>query len=428
MASSDDEDYDEDDGPEDAFQSIRIPLGHPPVLFGLPGSQDLMKEILRHLKWRFGECAFHMFDNGEIGAKVLQTVANHDVFVVILRNDAISEVNFSLMRLLLTVDALRGESPHRLTVVMPCLEYARQDRKLVAGEAIAPKLLLRCIRTAGATRFVTLDLHNQAEAAFSPQGMVLDELSSDGYLADFIKRNVLDFDEDHTVVCATNGGGMKFTRRMADILRVGFIMADRFRQKGGGRGDVKIISDSELKAVTTVIVIDDMFDTCGNLVEVCSALHLLLPEARLYGVAPHGYFSGDAGEKIKLLVEDCKLQWLAVTNSVDQTAALRRFCSLDPQLERRIRVIEISKLLAGAIARLHLGAPVNVAKFKSLGPNDPDPVLTDASQQNAAPLEAASPPNKPSPPPPGPGPGPLPLGPSKRRGPAAELRKRVSSA
>ena len=28
---------DEDDGQE-AFQSIRIPLGHPPVLFGLPGS------------------------------------------------------------------------------------------------------------------------------------------------------------------------------------------------------------------------------------------------------------------------------------------------------------------------------------------------------------------------------------------------------
>lgn len=44
--------------------------------------------------------------------------------------------------------------------------------------------------------------------------MVLDELSSDVYLADFIKRNVTNFDEDHTVVCATNGGGMKFTRRV----------------------------------------------------------------------------------------------------------------------------------------------------------------------------------------------------------------------
>ena len=28
---------------------------------------------------------------------------------------------------------------------------------------------------------------------------------------------------------------------------------------------MKIISDSELKSVTTVIVIDDMFDTCGIL-------------------------------------------------------------------------------------------------------------------------------------------------------------------
>lgn len=35
-------------------------------------------------------------------------------------NDAMTEVNYSLMRLLLTVDALRGESPHRLTVIMPC--------------------------------------------------------------------------------------------------------------------------------------------------------------------------------------------------------------------------------------------------------------------------------------------------------------------
>ncbi|CAK9035275.1 unnamed protein product [Durusdinium trenchii] len=385
-----DRSQDEDDGPEDAFQSIRIPLGHPPVLFGLPGSEELMREILSHLKWRFGECAFQMFDNGEIGPKILHTVANHDVFVVIARNDAMSELNFSLMRLLLTVDALRGESPHRLTVVMPCLEYARQDRKLVAGEAIAPKLLLRCIRTAGATRVLTVDLHNQAEAAFSPTGMVLDELSSDVYLADFIKRNVTNFDEDHTVVCATNG--------MADILRVGFIMADRFRQQGGGRGDVKIISDSELKAVSTVIVIDDMFDTCGNLVEVCSALHLLLPKADLYGVAPHGYFSGDAGEKVKGLVQDpwsllyrsgtdCNLQWLAVTNSVDQTAALQRLAAAG--LESRIKVIEISKLLAGAIARLHLGAPVNVSKFKSLGPKDIDPATWPKRRQTSADIDPA---------------------------------------
>eukprot|EP00438_Fugacium_kawagutii_P022740 Skav234322 [mRNA] locus=scaffold3847:80641:90653:- [translate_table: standard] len=251
--------------------------------------------------------------------------------------------------------ALSGETPHRLTVVMPCLEYARQDRKLVAGEAIAPKLLLRCIRTAGATRLVTVDLHNQAEAAFS---------SLDG----------------------GNGGGM------ADILRVGFIMADRFRQKGGGRGDVKIISEGDLKAVTTVIVIDDMFDTCGNLVEVCAALRVTLPAARLYG--------------------DFNLQWLAVTNSVDQTAALRRLGAMDPQLPSRVKVIEISKLLAGA-------EPIAAVKGMAeewMGAVGFLAVLHDASQQKCAPLETASPP------------GPRPSAPPDLKRRAAELRKRVSSA
>eukprot|EP00435_Cladocopium_sp_Y103_P017043 s2539_g4.t1 len=63
-----------------------------------------------------------------------------------------------------------------------------------------------------APRFQEIDLWpiivqnswDPADAAFE---------SRDGYLADFIKRNVLDFDQDHTVVCATNAGGMKFTRR-----------------------------------------------------------------------------------------------------------------------------------------------------------------------------------------------------------------------
>ena len=41
--------------------------------------------------------------------------------------------------------------------------FALQDRKFEAGEAIAPKLLLHLMATAGADRFVTIDLHNQAD-------------------------------------------------------------------------------------------------------------------------------------------------------------------------------------------------------------------------------------------------------------------------
>lgn len=361
----------------DGCSALRIPLGHPPVVFSLPGGQELATKALEHLGWRLGSVSFKTFNNGEISVKVEQSVTNADVYIIHGRNELELETNFAIMQLMLLIDAVRGESPYRLTVVLPCLDYARQDRRLVAGEAIPPKLLLRCMKTAGTDRYLTVDLHNQAEAAFSPVGTVLDELCSDKYLADYIRRNVANFSPDRIVVCATDGGGLKFTRRMADELRVGFMMVDRFRKKVGGIGEIKLIADSDPQNIDGIIVVDDMFDTCGNMAGVCVALHEFAPSAKLYAIATHGYFSAEAHKQIKKLVETCNLEWIAVTNSVNQTAALRRFESVG--LRDRLKVIDISKLLAGAIIRVHLGHSVNLPKFRGLCPSAHDPVLQEAA-------------------------------------------------
>ncbi|CAK0868406.1 unnamed protein product [Prorocentrum cordatum] len=95
------------------------------------------------------------------------------------------------------LDALKSEAPHRITVVLPCVEYARQDRKFEAGEAIAPKLFFHLMVTAGADRFVTMDLHNQAESGFSPAHAALDELSAEKYLASFIRENIPGFNTEN---------------------------------------------------------------------------------------------------------------------------------------------------------------------------------------------------------------------------------------
>lgn len=353
-------------------RGFRLLLGHPPVVFALPGSHDFTKKVLTHLSWHPGGCRFKLFNNGEISAKVEQSVTSLDVFIVYARNEK-HEVNFTLMQLLMFLDALRGESPHRITVIFPCLEYSRQDRRIVAGESIPPKLFLRCMRTAGADRFLTMDLHNQAEAAFSPAGAVLDELSSNKYLAHFIRCNMSGFDTDEILVCATSGGGLQFTRRMANELRTGFIMADRFRPKAGGVGQIRIISDMCREDVKAIIIVDDMFDTCGALAEVCGALNDFAPNAKLYGIAIHGYFSGEAHLQIKKLVETCKLEWLAVTNSIAQDSVLQRLGSIG--LHNCLKVVDISRLIAGAIVRVHLGVSVNLPTFKNLEPTTHDPIL-----------------------------------------------------
>lgn len=360
------------------MSGIQLPVGHPPVVFATPGNRELSEKVVNHLSWSLGRASFRTFASGDISVKVEQSVANHDVFVICSRDDLESEVNFMLMQLLFLLDALKSEAPQRITVVLPCLEYARQDRKFQAGEALAPKLLLHMMVTAGADRFVTVDLHNQAEVGFSPPRVALDELTCEKYLASFIRDQIPELAQDieETLVCATDAGGAKRTRRMADELQVGFMMSDKFRPKAGEVGSVRIIADAGVKP-KHVIVVDDMFDTCGSLVGVVEAVHAFAPQAKIYAVATHGYFSRDAHEKIKKLCADQSLQWLAVTNCISQRKPMQSFEAAE--IEDRLRVVDISKLLAGAIIRIHLGASINLPKFRGLGPQDQDPVLAQAA-------------------------------------------------
>mmetsp|Transcript_51231 Transcript_51231/g.130144 ORF Transcript_51231/g.130144 Transcript_51231/m.130144 type:complete len:379 (-) Transcript_51231:39-1175(-) len=355
---------------------VRVPVGHPPVVFCTPGNRDLCEKIVDHLSWTIGRVRFRTFANGEISVKLEQSVANNDVFVICSRDDLEGEINFMLMQLLILLDALKSEAPHRITVVLPCVEYARQDRKFEAGEAIAPKLLLHLMVTAGADRFVTIDLHNQAESGFSPAHAALDELTCEKYLANFIRESVPDFTPEETLVCATDAGGAKRTRKMADELQVGFMMADKFRPRAGEVGQVKIISDASINP-KNVIIIDDMFDTCGSLVKVVEAVHNYMPQAKIYAVGTHGYFSKDAADRIAKMIEDKTLEWIAVTNCISQRAPLKKFEAVG--IANSLKVVDISRLLSGAIIRIHLGASVNLPKFRQLGPLNPDPLLAEAA-------------------------------------------------
>jgi len=355
---------------------VHVPVGHPPTVFCTPGNKDLCERIVNHLSWSIGRAKFRVFANGEISVRLEQSVANGDVFVICSRDDAEGEVNFMLMQLLMLLDALKSEAPHRITVVLPCVEYSRQDRKFEAGEAIAPKLLLHLMVTAGADRFLTIDLHNPAESGFSPAHAALDELSCDKYLANFLRTEIPNFSAEETLVCATDAGGAKRTRKMADELQVGFMMADKFRPKAGQVGQVKIISDASLNP-KNVIIVDDMFDTCGSLDKVVEAVHNFVPQAKIFAIATHGYFSGPAASRIEKMISARTLQWLAVSNTISQRTALKKFG--DVGIADKLKVVDLSRLVAGAIIRVHLGASVNLPKFRQLGPLNPDPVLAEAA-------------------------------------------------
>lgn len=354
-----------------------LPVGHPPVVFSTVGNRVLCEKVVAHLSWTIGKVSYRTFANGEISVKLEQSVANYDVFVLCSRDDLESEVNFMITQLLILLDALKSEAPERITVVLPCLEYARQDCKFEAGEPMSLKLLLHLMVTAGADRFITLDLHNRAAAGFSPAHVPLDELPCHKYLSHYLRAEIENFQANNTLVCAVDAGDLRLARKMADELEVGLMMANRFRGGAGEVSRVKLIADTA-STPDRVIILDDMFDTCGSLGQVVEAVQAFAPEAKIYAVATHAYFSADACDQIKNCVDQLRLEWVAVTNSISQRRVLEECSSAG--IGDRLKVVDISRLIAGAIIRIHLGVSVQIHKFRQLGPNASDPLLAEAAK------------------------------------------------
>ena len=64
------------------------------------------------------------------------------------------------MELLLVIDALKRSSAKNVTAVIPYFGYARQDRKHGPRTPISAKLVANLITTSGASRVLTIDLHD----------------------------------------------------------------------------------------------------------------------------------------------------------------------------------------------------------------------------------------------------------------------------
>src|SRR5206468_11282583 len=103
------------------------------------------------------------FANGECFVRYRESVRGSDAFVVQSMTDPI---NKWLVESLIMVDALKRGSAKRITVVVPFYPYARQDKKHRGREPISARLVSDLLKTAGANRILTVDLHTAQTAAF----------------------------------------------------------------------------------------------------------------------------------------------------------------------------------------------------------------------------------------------------------------------
>ncbi|TGZ52316.1 Uncharacterized protein DBV15_11699 [Temnothorax longispinosus] len=92
---------------------------------------DLAQRIVDRLGIDIGKVVTKKFSNLETCVEIGESVRGEDVYIV---QSGSGEVNDNLMELLIMINACKIASASRVTAVIPCFPYARQDKKDKGGD------------------------------------------------------------------------------------------------------------------------------------------------------------------------------------------------------------------------------------------------------------------------------------------------------
>ncbi len=288
---------------------------------------EIAKEICAYLCIPLGTAVVKRFSDGEINVEIQDNVRGVDVFII---QPTCPPVNDHLMELLILMDGLKRASAKRVTAVLPYYGYARQDRKVLPRAPITAKLVADLLTAAGVSRVLTMDLHaGQIQGYFN---IPVDHLYSAPIMLEYIKAN---YGED-IVIVSPDAGGVERARAFAKRLNASLAIIDKRRVGPNVAEVMNIIGEVEGK---TTVLLDDMVDTAGTLVQSADALRSK-GARNVYACATHGVLSGPAIDRL----EKSQIQELVVTNTVP----------LGPKAEcGKIRVLTVAPLLGEAIKRIH---------------------------------------------------------------------------
>ena len=294
----------------------------------------LAQKICDKLGVSLGKANVTTFSDGETRVEIDENVRGMDVFII---QSTCTPVNVTLMELLIMIDAMKRASAGRITAVVPYYGYARQDRKVAPRAPISAKLVADLITTAGAQRLLSMDLHaGQIQGFFN---IPVDNLFATPVLIDYMKR----YYQDNTVVVSPDTGGVERARAFGKRLGASLAIIDKRREGPNEAQVMNIIGNVQGKRV---IILDDMVDTAGTVVQAANAL----TEAGALEVSvccTHPVLSGPAIDRI----EKSNIREFIVTDTIPLSEKAAG-C-------QRIKILSVSGLLSEAVRRIYYNDSVS---------------------------------------------------------------------
>jgi ribose-phosphate pyrophosphokinase len=304
------------------------------VVFSGSSHPALAEEICGRLGVPLSPSVTKRFTNDCLEAQLQANCRERDVFLIQTLSKPVQE---HLVELLLMIDAARGASAARITVVTPFYAYARSDKKDAPRISIGGRLVADLLATAGAGRVLTMALHApQVHGFFS---VPVDHLHAQHELADHFRS----LDLSNTVVVAPDMGYAKSAASFAR--RLGLPVAVAAKQR---ISDTQVVISAIIgeTAGKDAIVIDDEIAAGATVLELLEHLRMRgVGEVRV--ACTHGLFGRDA------------LQRLAAQPEVVEIVTMNTVPIGPEKRIDKVTVLSVAPALAEAMRRIHEGESVS---------------------------------------------------------------------
>jgi len=304
-------------------------------IFSGNSNKKLAEDICTKLGIAVGKANVATFSDGETRVEINENVRGMDVFII---QSTCPPVNDHVMELLILIDAMKRASADRVTAVIPYYGYARQDRKVAPRAPISAKLVADLITAAGANRVMSLDLHaGQIQGFFN---IPVDNLFATPILLKYMMSNFA----NNLVIVSPDTGGVERARAFAKRLDATLAIIDKRREGPNESQVMNIIGNVKGKRV---IILDDMIDTAGTMVQAAAALEAE-GATEVIACCTHAVLSGPAIDRI----DGSNIKEIIVTDSIPLHERAKA-CT------KKITVLPVAGFLSEAVRRIYYNDSVS---------------------------------------------------------------------
>jgi len=250
-------------------------------IIGGTTSEKIAKDLCKDLEASLVKTTSKRFPDDELYIRILDDISKKHVVII-----QTTYPDQKIIELFLLQDAVKEAGAKKITVVIPYLGYARQDKKFKDGEPVSAKAIAKLI-SLNADKVITVDPHKEYILDFFT--IPAFSCSAVPEIAKYLKRKKID------MILAPDKGALDRAKKASTIIKCDFDYMEKTRIDGT---TVKIKPKNLDVHNKNVAIIDDIISTG-------STMALSIKELKKHGAkrvlvaCTHGLFAGEAIKKLR---------------------------------------------------------------------------------------------------------------------------------